>query len=294
MAALAKTRKYIVWSPSDGDIVQMQKAPIERNANSVVLIGGRKVTVSDIARVAALMYAINLDVSTIEKIDADLASSKDLIQSSFKELTTLQSNDNIIYDVALCRAAVTARIVSLMQGRSRVRSVVMECLVELLDANIVPNFSSPELAGLELCAVLTGCDGSCYMDGEIVSIKSAYEQSGLTPVGLTSSEFLTLQFGQFWTTGCSCLIAAGAANILLMIDSVSALSCDSYGASVEPFDAGHFDTCRQHRGQITSAANLRLLLEGSKRTCPSSINPAFCSIPQINGPIQDSVQSIVK
>lgn len=294
MAALAKTQKFKVWSPPNSGSCEIQKTPATRNAASVVVVGGRKVTVSDVAKVAALMYNVSLDVSTIEKIDQDLASSKDFVQVSIPELRSVAYNDNIVYDVSFCRAAIFARVVSLMQCRSAVRSAIIELLVDLLEANVVPNFSCPELAGLELCAVLTASGGSCYFDGIIMPSASALEMSGLTPVGLTSLELSTLKLGQFWSTGCTSLIAAGAVNMTAMMDCVSALSCDTFGASVEPFDATNFDTCRQHRGQITSATNLRLLLEGSKRTNASSIELAFCSIPQINGPSQESVSSAVK
>ena len=294
MAALAKTQKFKVWSPPNPDSLQTQISPATRTATSAVIVGGRKVTVLDVARVAILKYSVSLDVTTIEKIDQDLASSKDLVQICIPELKAVACNDSAVYDVSFCRAAIFARIVSLMQCRSAVRSVVIELLVELLEANIVPNFSSPELAGLELCAFLTAVGGSCYMDSVIVPCESAFESSGLTPVGLTSFELSTLKLGQFWTTGCTCLIAAGAANMAGMMDCISALSCDTFGASVEPFDATNFDTCRQHRGQIASATNLRLLLEGSKRTNSSPIESAFCSVPQINGPSQESVSSSVK
>ena len=294
MAALAKTQRFKVWSSPEPDSLQTKKSPSARNAASVVMVGGRKVTVSDVARVAILNYSVTLDVATIEKIDQDLASSKDLLQICIPELKAVAFNDSVVYDVSFCRAVIFARIVSLMQCRSAVRSVIIELLVELLEANIVPNFSSPDMAGLELCAFLTAVGGSCYMDGVIMHCESAFEMSGLTPVGLTSFELSTLKLGQFWSTGCTCLIAAGAANMAGMMDCISALSCDTFGASVEPFDATNFDTCRQHRGQIASATNLRLLLEGSKRTNSSSIESAFGSVPQINGPSQESVSSSVK
>lgn len=170
----------------------------------------------------------------------------------------------------------------------------------MLDRNVVPNFSSPEQAGLELCAVLTASGGSCFVEGGVImSSSQAFSQAGLEPIGLTTFEISTIKLGQFWTTGCTCLIASGAANVMMMMDTVAAFSCDTFGANVEAFDALHFETCRQHRGQITSANNLRLILEGSKRVNSPpvgfvSAESAFNVIPEVNGPSMDSVSSTVK
>lgn len=299
MVTLAKTRKFKVWSPMTGGNSSSITPPVNRTTASAVVVGGRKVTVSDLARVAVLMYNVTLDVSSIEKIDADLAMSKTKVESMIPELISVAQNENAIYDISFCRAAVFARVVSLIQGRSGVRSEILECLVEMLDANVIPNFSSPALAGLELCAALTASGASCSIGGVIMSSASAFALGGIEPIALTAAEVSTIKRGQFFSTGCTCLIASGAANLGLITDCVSALSCDTFGVNVEPFDAVHFDTCRQHRGQIASATNLRLLLEGSKRTLATTVSSisadlAFASTPQVHGPAHESTTSTVK
>jgi histidyl-tRNA synthetase len=298
MVSLLKTRKFKVLSlPGDSMVMSSDNVPSRRSSSVVVVGGGRKVLVSDVAKIAVLGYAVSLDISSIEKIDAELASSTDIMQTFIPGC--LSNNGESAYAVSLCRAAVFARIVSLMQGRTGVRSEVIEFLVDMLGADVVPNFSSPELAGSDLCAVVTGTGGSCYGNGTIMPSAAALSLNGLAPIELTAAEASTLKLGQFFATGCACLVASGAANIMLTIDSVAALSCDSFGANVEPFDSTHFDTHRQHRGQISSATNLRLLLEGSKRVnspamLTSPLASAFSSIPQVNGPAQDYFFSSVK
>lgn len=299
MAHLAKTGKFKVWSTPftvEGSVFSNESYG---NSSHTVVVGGRKVTVEDVASVAVLMHSVSLDQSTIDKIDTDLASSKVKISFSHEELSTVTQNNRAIYDVAFCRAALFVRIVSLMVCRSGVRSEVVECLVEMLDSNVIPNFSSPELAGLELCYILTGENATCFYNGELTSSITAFAEADITPIGLSDSEFSTLKLGQFFSTGCICLVASGAANLGSMIDCVSALSCDTFGISIEPFDAVHFDTCRPHRGQIASATNLRLLLEGSKRTKNANADPSFTdlvfgNIPQVHGPSLESISSIVK
>jgi histidine ammonia-lyase len=310
MASLVPTKKFLVWAPPIGQVVyqkeveiltkSLSEVVIARGLSEVVVVGGgRKVLVSDVAKVAVLKYAISLNEATIEKIDADLISCTDIIESNIIGAKSVPNNSELIYPSALCRAAVFARVVSLMQCKSGVRSNVIKCLVSMLDADVVPNFSSPELAGLELCLVITGTGASCHVNGIAMSSTAAFSVVGLTHVDLTAQEALTIKLGQFWSTGCACLIAAGAANMVNMMDSVAALSCDSFGANIEPFDAAHFDSCRQHRGQISSASNLRLLLQGSNRVNSPASNTstaalAFSCIPQVNGPAQDYISTTVK
>lgn len=316
MASLVPTKKFLVWTPPIGQVIDKKKVdlltkvlsevviasstPTVRGLSEVVVVGGgRKVLVSDVAKVAVLKYAISLNEATIEKINTDLISSTDIIESDIIGADSVPNNSVLIYPPALCRAAVFARVVSLMQCKSGVRSDVIKCLVSMLDADVVPNFSSPELAGLELCLAITGTGASCHANGIVTSSAAAFLMHGLSHVGLTAQEALTIKLGQFWSTGCACLVAAGAANMVNMMDSVAALSCDSFGANIEPFDAGHFDSCRQHRGQISSASNLRLLLQGSNRVNSPASNTsnaalAFSSIPQVNGPAQDYISTTVK
>ena len=293
MEILARTKKFRVWSVKTGENLQVNHQFERRSSSSVVVVGGRKVTVSDVARVAALMYSVSLDCATVEKIDSDLLHLEHKDDVSFTEINKSSENNATYHDVSICRAALFARIVSLMQCRSGVRSEVIETLADMLNSNVTPNFSSPELAGLELCAIITNAGGSCTVNGALMSSTEAFTSGGITPIGLSTSEVSTIKIGQFFVTGCTCLIAAGAANLGIMIDCISALSCDSFGANSEPFEAVHFDTCRQHRGQIASATNLRLLLEGSKRTLISS-SEAFSRIPQLHGPSLEAISSTVK
>jgi histidine ammonia-lyase len=256
---------------------------------------GRKVLISDVAKVACLNYSVGLDSQSLEKIDGELSSLPPSPPFKLNKSALSAISRDAQYHVSLCRAAVFVRIVSLMQGRSAVRSVVIQLLADMLDAGVVPNFSSASNAGIELVAALIGADTTSYFRGSVMSTATAFSRAGLSPIELTTAEALTIQYSQFWATSVSCLVTAGAANLVSIMDSVSALSCESFGVNVEHFDAIHFDTCRQHRGQMASSTNLRLLLEGSKRvnTATQAV-VSFDCIPQINGPAQEVISAAVK
>ena len=66
---------------------------------------------------------------------------------------------------------------------------------------------------------------------------------------------------------------------------------------LEAFDAATFDASRPHRGVITSATTLRLLLDGS-RTEPkaesAAATEALAHAPQQHGPACDSAAAAMK
>lgn len=331
MATTQRTSKFSVWhhgstsaaaaisaptmhtaqpslSTAKSQAVQHNRAPLPspKGAVSVVSVAGGYTAIGDVCRVAELNAKVMLDAGAVEKLDASLAalssSESSTTASTFASASAVNMSPSPVYPVGACRAAVFARIVSLMQGKAQVRnSVIVTLLVNMLNASVVPNFSGEPLAGKELVAVLTGAETSyCYFKGSVVSTTDAFKSAGLQPVTLTESEATTLSSGLFFTTGVSCLIGIAAFNLISsVVDGVAALSCEGYGARTDPFDSTHFDLNRPHRGQMSSASNIRLLLEGSKRvnTCTSTdsvSDAAFHAAPQVHGPAQDILNMAIK
>ena len=278
-------------------------AGLERGL-SVGLATGKAMTIVDVARVAMCRSEVVLDMASLEKMQEVLDSKAGKALPAVPAPAPSQSNPNSLaprsLPLAICRAALFARLTSLMQSRSEVRPEIMELLAEMLNGSVVPQFSGDAEAGRDLVLALTGASGAKFFTpdgGESVIPGEAFGLLGAEPVELTALEQSTLTGGQFLCTGASCLLAAGAANVFKTLDGVSSLSLEAVGASTEQFDADRFDTCRQHRGQILSAANLRLLLEASKRVNnPSQVvaTAVFQTIPQVHGPVQDAVNVAIK
>jgi histidine ammonia-lyase len=82
------------------------------------------------------------------------------------------------------------------------------------------------------------------------------------------------------------------------VDPIAALAVEAAGARVDGFDPTLFEILRQHRGQMLSASNLKLLLEGSKRAGSNkTLGESFAefhSIPQIVGPAQEAIAIATK
>ena len=111
---------------------------------------------------------------------------------------------------------------------------------------------------------------------------------------MTVEDTEELQSYPFLTIGLGGILAAASSNLIRMVDSVTALSCEAAGSGVEAYDAANFEVGRPHRGQMQSASNLRLLLDGSKRigTVAKDKRCDMVSLqiaPQSTGPSRDVI-----
>ena len=294
MIKLSKTQKFSSWTSSYVP-TEMSSSQLDIKGN-VTVGGGRKVIVHEVAKVAVLRYSVTLDVATLQKVEEDALTR---VQIPLP-LSTLYSSSSLYeFEENICRACVFARIVSIMQARLGIRTVIVELLSEMLNNGVVPIFSSEESAGQELVFVISGIGGSCYTPNGKRSAQDVFEIYNFSSVQLTAAEADTLAVSQFFVTGLASLLVSGASNVVGMLDIIASISCEAFGASSDAFDAINYDVCRQHRGQINSSTNLRTMLEGSKRANSADMTsvPAsacFQSIPQINGPAQETVLLSVK
>lgn len=168
------------------------------------------------------------------------------------------------------RAMLLLRVRSLAMGRSGVRPVVAQGLVDLLNHDIVPWVpvhgslgASGDLAPLAHCAlVLTGEGWVVGGDGSRQPAAGALAAAGLVPVTLAAKEGLALINGTDGMLGMLLLAVHDAAHLFTMADVTAALSIEAMLGTDRPF-APDLHTIRPHPGQAASAANLARLLRDS-------------------------------
>jgi histidine ammonia-lyase len=238
------------------------------NLSSSIIVGnGRRIALEDLIKIAVAKCKCVLDIKekdvVTETVEKDLNSSSVL----FNEIPIV------------IRAGITSRIVSLLQGKSNVRLEVIKYLAETLNANKLP---AELIDGFKHDFKLTKIISNCNLN-------------------LSNDEVYSLSNYPFISIGVGCLLAGGLQNLQSVLDSVAALSCEAYGSKFSSFDQAHFDVCRQHRGQMLSASNIRLLLEGSKRVNTIDLSKEaeeeyknFHNIPQVTGPCLEAIKIAIK
>ncbi|MGA8112256.1 MAG: histidine ammonia-lyase [Actinocatenispora sp.] len=207
------------------------------------------------------------------------------------------------------RAMILLRVRSLAMGRSGVRPLVAQALVDLLNAGITPWVpehgslgASGDLAPLAHCAlVLLGEGWVRADDGARVDAGTALTAAGLTPIELASKEGLSLINGTDGMLGMLLLAISDARHLYTMADVTAALAVEAMLGSDRPF-LPELHAIRPHPGQAASAANIHRLLAGSsimdshRDDLTHAIQDAYSMrcMPQVAGAARDTLDFAVQ
>lgn len=171
--------------------------------------------------------------------------------------------------VRAVRAAMALRANVLAKGYSGIRIDTLEALMAALNRGVHPYVpsrgsvgASGDLAPLAHIALCLIGEGDVWDGRERTPAAGALRVAGLTPVTLGAKEGLALINGTQVSTAVAALALAGAERLARAADVTAALSIDALQGSIHPFDP-RIHAARPFLGQLTSAANLSRLIEGS-------------------------------
>jgi histidine ammonia-lyase len=173
--------------------------------------------------------------------------------------------------VRAVRASMALRANVLAKGYSGIRRETLERLIALLNRGVHPVVPSrgsvgasgdlAPLAHLSLVLVAEG-DATIGSGTQVMPGRDALRAAGIEPIRLEAKEGLALINGTQPSTAVAALASAGAFRLARAADIAAALSIDGLRGSQRPFDP-RIHAARPYAGQITSAANILRLLEGS-------------------------------
>lgn len=168
------------------------------------------------------------------------------------------------------RLVLAIKIVTLAQGRSGVRRVVVDALMKLLECDALPAIpsqgsvgASGDLAPLaHMSCALIG-EGEIWLRGERLAAAEALKRIGLAPLTLGPKEGLALLNGTQVSTALALDALFRAQDVFDAALVAGAMSTDAMKGTDAPFDA-RIHLARGHKGQIDVAARLRALMAGSE------------------------------
>ena len=171
---------------------------------------------------------------------------------------------------AVVRLVLATKAVSLARGHSGVRPQIIDALLALFNAGVLPRIpckgsvgASGDLAPLaHLACVLIGEGEATLPDGRVVGGAEAMRAIGLEPFVLGPKEGLALLNGTQVSTALALAGLFGAENVFAAGLMAGALSLEAIQGSIKPFDA-RIHAARGQPGQIAVAAAVRTLLDGS-------------------------------
>ncbi len=167
------------------------------------------------------------------------------------------------------RMVLATKAVSLARGHSGVRPALVDALLALANADVLPVIpakgsvgASGDLAPLaHLACVLIG-EGQAKVDGKVVPGREAMAAVGLQPFVLGPKEGLALLNGTQVSTALALAGLFATESVFAAALVSGALTLEAIKGSVKPYDA-RIHAARGQAGQIAVAAAVRALLDGS-------------------------------
>ena len=168
------------------------------------------------------------------------------------------------------RLLMLLKINSLSRGYSGIRLSVIEALITLLNAQVLPAIpekgsvgASGDLAPLaHMSAVLLG-EGQVIYQGKVIDAKLGLELAGLSPITLAPKEGLALLNGTQASTAFALQGLFLSEAALKSATAIGALSVEAALGSRVPFDE-RIHLARGHQSQIDIAIAYRALLTESE------------------------------
>jgi histidine ammonia-lyase len=205
-------------------------------------------------------------------------------------------------DPEVVRAMLLICAASLARGHSGVRPQVVEALIGLLNAGVLPVIpsqgsvgASGDLAPLAHLALVLIGEGEALVGGERLPGAEALRRVAMAPLVLQAKEGLALINGTHLMTAVAALAVYDALTLLGSATVGAAASLDALlGTDVALDERIH--RLRPHAGQAAVAAEMRSLLAGSaiRRShsgCTRVQDPyTLRCIPQVLGAVQDAVE----
>jgi len=202
------------------------------------------------------------------------------------------------------RAMLLLRANVLATGHAGCRVELVERVVDLLNAGVHPVVpcrgsvgASGDLAPLAHLALPVVGEGEAIFRGERLVGDEALHRAGIEPIVLEAKEGLALINGTQTSAAVAGLALVEVRRLLDAADVVCSLTLEAVAGTDAAFDPAVHEA-RPHPGQLTCAANLAILMEGSAireshRDC-GRVQDAYslrCS-PQVHGAARDAFEHV--
>ncbi len=190
------------------------------------------------------------------------------------------------------RAIMLLRAHTLARGYSGVRGEILETLIAMLNAGVLPVIpekgsvgASGDLAPLAHLALALMGEGQVLAEGGSRPAAEALRDAGIRAQSLAAKEGVSLVNGTQVMTAIGVLAARRAERLAKTADVVGAMTAEALLALPAAYDAD-LHRLRPQPGQEESAENMRRLLTGSRHPRPADrVHDAYAlrCLPQVHG-----------
>jgi histidine ammonia-lyase len=198
------------------------------------------------------------------------------------------------------RAAILTRINVHAKGYSACRPEITNTLVEMLNKEVTPVVCIKGSVGAcgdlspmsQIALVLLG-EGEAFFKGERLPGKTALERAGIPVPGLKARDGLAIINGSNVISGMACLQVYEIERFLKQAEIAAAMTLEALMANMKPYDV-RLHKLRGFRGAITSAENIKRVIEGSDLLGNTKVKVqdaySMRSTPQVIGAARDQLR----
>jgi histidine ammonia-lyase len=278
--------------------VAHESARVELDAAARERIAHGRLPIERILAQDATIYGVNTGFGNLARVRVSPSQILDLQRNLIRSHAAGVGEplpDEIV------RAMLVITAASLARGYSGVRPDLVDSLVALLNARVVPVVprqgsvgASGDLAPLAHSALVLLGEGEATIDGVRMSGRQALQRAGLPPVELQAKEGLALINGTHLMSATGALALRDAETLVVAAECAAAASVDALKGTDVAFDP-RIHAIRPHPGQVITAARLRALLAGSEirkshEGCTRVQDPyTLRCIPQVIGAVRDAL-----
>ncbi len=265
---------------------------------------GSRAAVEDRLAGGAVIYGVNTGFGKLARVridDDDLETlQKALIRSHAAGVGDLLPPE-VVRGMLLMRANTLAR------GHSGVRPLLVDRLLQMLNADILPEIpsrgsvgASGDLAPLAHLALAVMGEGRVQAGGVGMDAAAALDQAGLEPLSLASKEGLALINGTQAMTAVLAIAVLRSIRLTKLADLITAMTTDAVRGTDSAFDP-RIHALRPHPGQMASAGNLYDLLQSSQIRAShldddERVQDPYCirCAPQVHGAARDVLSDVIR
>ena len=298
------TTQPIVLTPGDVDLATLRRVraggvqlSLDPSAHSGLLAAQAKVR--HIVESGDVVYGINTGFG---KLAQTIIPTERLAELQRNLVLSHACGTGEPLDAGVVRLVLATKAVSLARGHSGVRPEIVDALLALCNAGLLPRIpskgsvgASGDLAPLaHLACVLIGEGEVTTPQGEVIGGGEALKRIGIAPFVLGPKEGLALLNGTQVSTALALAGLFGAEDVFAAGIMAGALSLEAIQGSIKPFDA-RIHTARGQPGQIAVAAAMRAVLDGSEivpshADCGRVQDPySIRCVPQVMGACLDNL-----
>lgn len=248
------------------------------------------------------VYGVNTGFGSLARVKIDTAHSSQL---SLNLLRSHAAGVGPILPVAETRAMMLLRANALAKGASGCRPLLVDTIIQMLEANVTPVVpsqgscgSSGDLAPLaHLGLVLADGDhGRVRYQNREMTAAEGMAAAGIPRLIMEAKDGLAITNGAQLTTAIGALALHDAISLVEAAELAAAMSIEALRGTSRAF-AKSVHALRPYAGAVATAGNLRKLLNGSDLvdSMPEKLQDAYslrCT-PQVLGACRDAIRYAV-